>query len=1232
MKYTIFASNLVFLFFGGLVAQPTATDLNAGLQISHNVASNEVEVDWWGKNDSYYFLMETTDLVSDPWAYFPYAVKGSDAVEGVAVSIGADKMFFRLESTNDPASPILSADFDNDYIFNADELLYGLDPFGGFVDSDNNGFPDDWEAALYGGTVPAGADFDGDRVSDLDEFNRQRNPANFDQDTDGNLDYIYEDDLLAFWNFDNRDGDTIKDNSLNGHDFQIAVGTEIKTKGTEEYLRQVLDRSSTTGVTQSFTSAEFLENFTISVWVQAFPSANTALKLNFTDFFHDEASDKVQYWFRSIDFNGNSALFKYYHADNVEPFIDPIPEYDLPISISNTLGDGCWHMLTFAFSSVSGNPSVGTLKYYLDGALLETISDLSTVDFSAPTFTLTHQGINVDDVRIFNRELSMQEIDHLKKGLQFLPSRVDTTAPAAPSNVLFETTEEEAIASWDASSDDIKLNGYIINRNNRPYRFSKDVGLLDRVELLDRVDGDFTYDVRSFDCDLNFSPSVPLGMLTLNSVSISIGLQGGDVGVSINQLDLDHRYRLRLNFDEVTVDGDISKIDLYKNSVFERSLNPSTPFVYLSPDSTGTTSYFIDVYDEQGAVTRSNTVDVNFVSSPEISISNSDYPLGSLLLSAASGQTPQPFIKLDWPEDSRFANYVISRKSLNDENWQLLQVIKGTTTKWTDTNVSVGEIYEYRVARIYAGYNSATVNKIGYSYVTASIEAPLVDDKGTILLIVDKTVEVPLRSEIDRFKEDLIGDGWTKVVEQTVERDVDAYTSTTDTTPDPLYSARVQAVKAIIANQYNTAPDDLKAVVLLGRVPIPYSGHRNWDGHEDHRGGWPADMYYGDVAQMEGDEDWEDVIDPAYTQSRYSRNRNLPSDGKFDNDFAPSVIELAVGRIDLAGMWRFSSSEVELLRNYLEKNHKFRHGLTTARERGIIDIDASFRNALFLRGGYGSTAFNNFSAMFGYPNIDASNKHGADFFGSTVASIGGDSYLFGYGTGAGSAVRANRLFNGRTAATPSRCRSDSTTSSLGYTCDFADYDPQIMFTALFGSYFGDWSINNSLLRAPLAADTYGLSCLWGSNGFFADPWIFNRMGLGYSLGECLVLSQNNRSTYLGRSGGRGRVNLNLMGDPTLRLFICEPASGLSVSPNGSSATLTWVASPNADIVGYHVYRDNNGTFERLTSAPINTPTYEDSGLSSGAYKYMVRAIALKRTGSGSFYNASQGIFTTVTIN
>ena len=170
MKYLLSILTLFVSISVGLVAQPTATDSNQGLQISHNAAQGQVNLDWWGKDDFYFFVRRTSDLASSPWVYFPYAVKGSGAAEGVAVDIGTEKMFFRLEFTDDPRAPILSQDFDNDSIFNVDEIRYGLDLFGGFIDADSNNIPDEWTAVIYGGTMPDDADFDGDLVFDLDEF------------------------------------------------------------------------------------------------------------------------------------------------------------------------------------------------------------------------------------------------------------------------------------------------------------------------------------------------------------------------------------------------------------------------------------------------------------------------------------------------------------------------------------------------------------------------------------------------------------------------------------------------------------------------------------------------------------------------------------------------------------------------------------------------------------------------------------------------------------------------------------------------------------------------------------------------------------------------------------------------------------------------------------------------------------------------------------------------------
>jgi len=54
-------------------------------------------------------------------------------------------------------------------------------------------------------------------------------------------------------------------------------------------------------------------------------------------------------------------------------------------------------------------------------------------------------------------------------------------------------------------------------------------------------------------------------------------------------------------------------------------------------------------------------------------------------------------------------------------------------------------------------------------------------------------------------------------------------------------------VKSIIINEYIADPANVKAVFLLGQIPLPYSGYLNPDGHSDHKGAWPADAYYADM-------------------------------------------------------------------------------------------------------------------------------------------------------------------------------------------------------------------------------------------------------------------------------------------------------------------------------------------------------------------------------------------------
>jgi hypothetical protein len=509
---------------------------------------------------------------------------------------------------------------------------------------------------------------------------------------------------------------------------------------------------------------------------------------------------------------------------------------------------------------------------------------------------------------------------------------------------------------------------------------------------------------------------------------------------------------------------------------------------------------------------------------------------------SAAVQTSPPKITLSWPQGYAVSSYAVSRKAFNSGTWTSLGALAGTATSFVDTNVSVGGAYEYRIVRTGSGYT-------GYGFCYAGINAPLTESRGKVLLLVDSTYAFELSAELSRLQQDLVGDGWT-VVRKDVSR-----------------TATVASVKALIKTE--TAAGGFRSLFLFGRIPVPYSGNINPDGHADHLGAWPADVFYADTNGT-----WSDSN----------------GDGIYDNSTLPSDVELEVGRVDLANMTSFTIGEKELLRRYLNKDHNFRHKLISVSRSGLVD-DAfgNLYNEAFAANGW-----RNLAPMFGAANVIA-----ADW--STLATTG---RLWAYGCGAGSYTS---------------CSGVTSTSSLAST------DPKAVFTMLFGSYFGDWDSANDLLRAPLCTPTYGLTCAWAGG---RPSWFFHHMALGETIGYSARLSQNNSTLYPAQSFAR-MIHVALMGDPTLRMHIVKPPANLT-AVTGSGVQLSWSASTDP-VLGYHIYRSGStdGPFTRLNSALVTATTYTDASVSGGAYTYMVRAVALESSGSGSYYNASQGVFFTL---
>jgi hypothetical protein len=570
----------------------------------------------------------------------------------------------------------------------------------------------------------------------------------------------------------------------------------------------------------------------------------------------------------------------------------------------------------------------------------------------------------------------------------------------------------------------------------------------------------------------------------------------------------------------------------------------------------------------------------------------------SVRVSAMLRESP-PQILLHWPKDVNVSNYYIYRKKKTDPLFSSAPIASLTVndTSYADNNVKVGEIWEYQIIK------SITSGKYyGYGYICSGIKAPVSFDaewRGKIILVYDKAILPALQNEYDRLVLDLVKDGWT-VIQHGV--------NTTD---------KVTDVHAVIEGEYNNDKANIKAVFLLGHIPVPYSGGDMSfgldpiDGHDQrnpnvgapwHNGAWPADIYYGVMNAQWTDEYVTDTV------GTYPANHNIPGDGKFDQDVIPAKASIAVGRVDMYDMPAFAPlTEMQLLKRYLDKDHNWRMGLVKMNQRGLVkDYFGTVGGEAFAASGY-----KNFAPMFGSWNIIDT--------GTWENNLSKTSYLWSYGTGGGN-------FSGA--------------GGISSTSNFAKDSLQTVFTMLFGSWFGDWNVTNNYLRAPLASKGPILTDCWSGR----PQWQFHQMAMGETIGFSTLLNFNeygtlsNPTNYF-RSSLINNITLRmihvaLMGDPSLRMHVVAPPGPLALSNNKLVVTVNWTASPDPAVIGYYVYKSTglNVPFTRISTSLVTGTTFTDNPAFHNKSYYMVRAVKLQTSPSGSYYNLSQGSLDTITTD
>ncbi len=512
-------------------------------------------------------------------------------------------------------------------------------------------------------------------------------------------------------------------------------------------------------------------------------------------------------------------------------------------------------------------------------------------------------------------------------------------------------------------------------------------------------------------------------------------------------------------------------------------------------------------------------------------------------------------------------------------DWQLQATLTGGTTQWVDNNVSVGQVWEYQVKR-------TTNNGDAIGYTTGCIKYDQSNYRGRMILLCDSSLLLPLTLEIDQLKKDLTGDGW--FVEQlAVNKAIGWYSGAT-----------VVQVKQKIKTVYDAAPSNDKPQVLflLGHIPMPRSGGNGYppDEHDENKGARGADVYYADIDGVFTD---NATYNPGNLVTPLAIN--LPNDYKWDQDFLPSNIEIAFGRVDFTDLTQSypTKTDTELIRGYLNRLHSYK----------IVATGWNMGNKM---------AFN-----FGYDNSNDGT------YRSLIPIAGKENIVQNNGTTPHPEWVKNNgpfLFYMQNVQVP----------------ELAEWNTHGMNATVYSSDqsyygFGDVPESNlySKIRALLATDTKNLVNLWTTTGIN----IFHQPGAGVPFGIACkqIMNHNSNNNILEKPSQTydtpdwwNRTHFQYHGDPTLRFFQVVPPTNLVVGGSITNPQLKWNKSTDASVVGYHVYKANAefGKYEKITTSIVTDSFYNLNNPIINEW-YMVRAVKLQVTGSGTFYNPSQGIFT-----
>lgn len=538
--------------------------------------------------------------------------------------------------------------------------------------------------------------------------------------------------------------------------------------------------------------------------------------------------------------------------------------------------------------------------------------------------------------------------------------------------------------------------------------------------------------------------------------------------------------------------------------------------------------------------------------------------LGAVLINVSVSTSPTPTVTFSW---SGSKTAVVERRLLGqtaETDW--VEVGRVTSaTSFVNTVPAAGQSYEYRL--IFTSESPVDIVPVAVSF-----DAPLEDQRGGVILVVDNAIKNELAGDIARFEMDLVGDGW-----QVKRIDFDSH-GTGD--PSQLRTA-IQA--AVVENPA------INSLFLFGNVPVVSSGYNLPDGH--HYRAHETDGFYADL-----DGTWTDTGTFTYSNPQYPTppaEYNQPGDGQLDQHFFPTTLELAAGRVVFDTQNKLRKLRTDMSRDYLHKNHAWRQGQRVVSYSAAIDTL------------YHAPWYNWGTAIFGTANTTTTGFPGTRTTPRVLSTTRGSASTLINNTNDVKAIFTSNFQSYR----QEWYKSDNPNMmALGL--------PDWALTACWGGRPGIF------MHQIAAGKTIGYSFLQSQNDLTRTSTTRSYYG-----------AQIDSTNYSFAESGYGAgVYINLQGDPTLRMHPVLPVKGLTAVKNGGEVQLAWTASQAPYLQGYHIYRstDRLGVYQRLTPTPVTGLQYTDATAPAAIDTYyQVRAIAREVRPTGTYYNQSQGAFALV---